>query len=66
MSVTVNGTKIGEYFATGDFQDVQFPYHQKGADSVRVTIGYDNDFMDPKTKDDRNLFLQKIDFIKGQ
>ena len=66
VSVTVNGTKIGEYFATGDFQDVQFPYHQKGADSVRVTIGYENDFMDPKTKDDRNLFLQKIDFIKGQ
>ena len=66
VSVTVNGTKIGEYYATGDFQDVQFPYHQKGADSARVTIGYDNDFMDPKTRDDRNLFLQKIDFIKGQ
>jgi hypothetical protein len=63
--VSVNGTKVGDYYATGDFQDVQLPYRQAGADSVRVTIGYDNDFMDPKTKDDRNLFLQKIDFMKN-
>jgi mannosyltransferase len=62
--VAVNGTKVGDYYATGNFQDVQLPYRHTGADSVRVTIGYDNDFTDLKTGDDRNLFLQNIDFIK--
>lgn len=62
--VSVNGTKVGEYFAPGNYKDVQFPYHHSGADSVRVTIGYDNDLTDPKTNDDRNLFVQRIDFIK--
>lgn len=64
--VSVNGNKVGEYFVTEDYKDVQFPYHHNDADSIRVTIGYDNDYMDPKSHDDRNLFLQKIDFIKGQ
>lgn len=63
--VSVNGTKIGECDAADNF-DADFPYHQTGSDSVRVTIGYDNDLMDPKTGDDRNLFVQKIDFIKMQ
>jgi uncharacterized membrane protein len=63
--VSVNGTKVGECDASDTF-DADFPYHQAGADSVRVTIGYDNDLMDPKTGDDRNLFVQKIDFIKMQ
>ena len=64
--VSVNGTRVGDYFATENYQDVELPYHHAGSDSVRVTIGYDNDYMDPKSRDDRNLFLQKIDFIKGQ
>jgi mannosyltransferase len=64
VTVSVNGKVVGSYYATDNFQDVQFPYQQTGTDSARVTIGYDNDFMDPKTKDDRNLFLQKIDFLK--
>jgi hypothetical protein len=62
--VSVNGTRIGDYFATGTFQDVQLPYRHTGVDSVRVTIGYDNDLTDPRTGDDRNLFLQNIEFIK--
>jgi hypothetical protein len=64
--VSVNGAKVGEYYATDANEDIMFPYHQARTDSVRVTIGYDNDFMDAKTGNDRNLFLQKIDFIKAQ
>jgi len=64
--VSVNGRAVGDYNAVEDFKDVQLPYKHGDADSVRVTIGYDNDFFDADTKADRNLFVKKIEFIKKQ
>jgi hypothetical protein len=64
--VSVNGKAVGDYFAVENFKDVQLPYHHADSDSVRVTIGYDNDYFVAYTKSDRNLYVQKIDFVKKQ
>lgn len=64
--VSVNGKGVRDYYAVENFIDVQLAYKHADGDSVRVTIGYDNDYFDEDTKCDRSLFVNRIDFVKKQ
>jgi hypothetical protein len=62
--VSVNHQRIGDYYVTDSLQDQELRFKQSGADTARVTIGFDNDLVDEEKHQDRNLFLQQISFHK--
>jgi hypothetical protein len=62
--VAVNHQRIGDYYVTDSLQDQELRFRQTGADTARVTIGFDNDLADEEKHQDRNLFLQRISFDK--
>jgi hypothetical protein len=65
LIASMNGQRIGADSVAGAFQPLIFLYTvPSDTDTARIGLQLDNDFWDPVTHEDRNVFVKEIVFRK--
>ena len=65
LIASMNGQRIGADSVAGAYQPSLFLYTAPSdTDTARIGLQLDNDYWDPVTHEDRNVFVKEIVFIK--
>lgn len=59
LNIYIDKNKIGDYYLSGNIENMQFDFENTSTESITITIEMDNDF-DKPGQGDRNAFIKQI------